>query len=220
VTPVPLDEDRFPILTRKRALAFLVITALLSIGIVTLLLAENSDATAETGHWPPLTMVYEMDGPSWNSVLVREVHRLEYRSTLEWTDTVIESDSIESLALGTVSTAGSYSRLKGARYEDYNSITDQLDVSEIDEDTIFVPNAFMMPFHISEIKKAQPGDLTEIASVSTVCYRGDCEQNAGRLLHNRGDEGWVYANELRWGIPLKVGYAFLVRKLEIDSPRQ
>jgi len=77
-----------------------------------------------------------------------------------------------------------------------------------------------MPFHISEIKKAQPGDLTEIASVSTVCYQGDCEQNAGGLAHSRGDGGWVYANELRWGIPLKVEDAFLVRNLEIDSPKQ
>lgn len=54
---------------------------------------------------------------------------------------MIESDPIESLALGMVSTARSYSRLKGAKLEDYNSITDQLDVSEFDEDTIFVPNA-------------------------------------------------------------------------------
>ena len=134
--------------------------ALLSIGGVTLFVVGKSDVTAEIGYWPPLTMVYEMDGPSWNSITVREVHRLEYRSTLEWTDTVIDSDPIESLAVGTVSTIGSYSRLKGAKLEDYNSITDQLDVSEFDEDTIFVPNAFMMPFHISEIKKAQPGSRT------------------------------------------------------------
>lgn len=77
-----------------------------------------------------------------------------------------------------------------------------------------------MPFHISEIKKAQAGDLTEIASSSTVCYQGDCEENASGLSHNRGDEEWVYANEFRWGIPLKVGDAYLVRKLEIDSPKE
>jgi len=52
--------------------------ALLSIGGVTMFVAGNGDATAETGHWPHLTMVYEMAGPSWNSITVREVHRLEY----------------------------------------------------------------------------------------------------------------------------------------------
>ncbi|MDP6453913.1 MAG: hypothetical protein QF898_11430 [SAR202 cluster bacterium] len=210
----------FTVSRRKRILAFLVIASLLSIGSVTIFISMKSDATAEIGYWPPLTTVYETDGPSWNGTIIGEVHRLEYVSVTEWTDTVIESDPIESIADGTIYTVGSYSLLSGSKYEEYDSTSGETSVEEIAEDSIFVPNLFLMPFHVSEFKKTRGGDLFQAETVSKVCYQGDCEQNSGGISHYRGEVEWTYADESRWGIPLKVGDAFLVREVQIDRPKE
>jgi hypothetical protein len=150
-----MEETMFTVSRRKRILAFLVIASLLSIGSVTIFISMKSDATAEIGYWPPLTTVYETDGPSWNGTIIGEVHRLEYVSVTEWTDTVIESDPIESIADGTIYTVGSYSLLSGSKYEEYDSTSGETSVEEIAEDSIFVPNLFLMPFHVSEFKKTR-----------------------------------------------------------------
>ena len=208
----------FPSSKRKRTLVFLGISALLSIGIVIIFLRVNSDPTAEVSYWPPLTMVYEVNGPVYNGVQIREVHRLEYRSITEWTDTVIESDSIESRAMGTVNTVGSFERLNGTKFESYDSITDDLHV-QYEEGGILVPSGFLVPIHISELKKVH--DLIPTTTASKVCYRDDCEQDAGGLAYTSpGGMEWIIANESRWGIPLKAGDVFFVREVRIDSTKE
>ena len=208
----------FPSSKRKRTLVFLAILSLLSIGLVTIFLRVNSDETAEIGYWPPLTMVYETNGPVYNGVQIREVHRLEYRSITEWTDTVIESDSIESRAMGTVDTVGSYERVNGTKIESYDSIDDGLSVSDT-EGSILVPSGFLVPIHISELKKVH--DLIPTTTASKVCYQDDCEQDAGGLAYTSpGGMEWIIANESRWGIPLKAGDVFFVREVVIDSTRE
>ena len=69
-----MEEKISTVAKRKRTLAYLAITALLSIGIVAIFLNVKGDATAEIGYWPPLTMVYEVKGPVFNQVVVKEVH--------------------------------------------------------------------------------------------------------------------------------------------------
>ena len=68
--------------------------------VFVLVLAGRGESEASLGQLPPLTMVYEVYGPSITvgdrSVEpFRELHRLEYRSKTEWTDTVIQSPSID-----------------------------------------------------------------------------------------------------------------------------
>ena len=93
-------------------------------------------------------------------------------------------------------------------------------MDEIPEDSIFVPNAFLAPFHISEFKKTREGDLFQAETVSEVCYQGACEQNPGGISYYRGEVEWTFADESRWGTPLKVGDVFLVSEVEIEAPRQ
>ena len=111
-------------LTRKTTfIALALALVLISLVAGVLYFGPRDASSSEISYWPALTMVYEMDGVTSNGKTTREVHRLEYRSVSDWTDTVIESDPIEDIALGTVSTAGSYQRLKGKKVEYYDSIT-------------------------------------------------------------------------------------------------
>ena len=109
-------------LTRKHTFIAIALTlGLISLVAGVLYFGPWDASSPEISYWPALTMVHEMDGLGSNGQKIRETHRLEYRSVTDWTDTVIESTPFESLALGTVSTAGSYERLKGKKVEYYDS---------------------------------------------------------------------------------------------------
>ena len=135
-------------LTRKHTFIALALTlVLISLVAGVLYFGPLDTSSPEISYWPALTMVYEMDGLGSNGQTIRETHRLEYRSVTDWTDTVIESTPFESLALGTVSTAGSYQRLKGKRVEYYDSTTDDVSVDKRTDESIYVANAHLIPLY-------------------------------------------------------------------------
>ena len=210
-------------LTRRHSLISLaLILALLAImGI--LYFFSGVLGKKEKSYWPPLTMTYEVEGPVHNGHTVREVRLLEYRSTTDWTDTVIGSDPIESLALGAVSTAGSYMRLKDELIEEYDSITDDVSVDEKTEGGLFVPNVYLVPYHNFVRDPTRAPDGTPYAAVVTsarVCYRSECEENAGGLAFMRGaGSEWVVLDDERWGIVLQAGEAFVVRELILGASK-
>ena len=177
----------------------------------------------EKSYWPPLTMIYEVDGPVHNGQTVTEIRRLEYRSATDWTDTVIESDPMESLALGKVSTAGSYMRLKDELIEEYDSITDDVSIDERTERGLFVPNAYTTPFiyFVEDPTRAPDGTLYyAVTTSSKVCYRNECEENVVGLAFMRGaDTEWVVLDDERWGIVIQVSEAFVVRELILDASK-
>ena len=94
-------------------------------------------------------MVYEIDGQVYNGTVIRETHRLEYNSASDWTDTVIASDPIESIALGTITSTGSYMRWNGDEIKTYDSISDDADITQ-EPDTTYIPNQFLAPLDIFE----------------------------------------------------------------------
>lgn len=210
-------------LTSKHSLiALVLILALLAI-VGVLCAFAGVTGEQEKNYWPPLTMIYEVDVPTHNGQTVREARRLEYRSATDWTNTVIESDPIQSPALGTVSTAGSYTRLKDELVETYDSITDDVGVDETTEGGLFVPNAYLVPYHnFVEDPTIAPDGTPYAAAVTSarVCYRSKCEENVVGLAFQRGaGTVWVLLDDERWGIVLKVGDAFVVRELILDASK-
>ena len=211
------------ILTRRHWL--IVSTLALTLLLITGLLYFFTGVLGkeEKSYWPSLTMIYEADGPVHNGQTVTEVRRLEYRSVTDWTDTVIKSDPIESPALGTVSTAGSYMRLKNEIVETHDSITDDVGLAETTEGGLFVPNVYTIPFIYSVEDPIRAPDGTPHYAVTTsskVCYRGECEENAGGLAFMRGaGSEWVVLDDERWGLILRAGDAFIVRELVLDASR-
>ena len=211
------------ILSKKYALPTLALTvALLTIVTVLYLFAGDAGEGEET-YWPPLTMIYEVDGPAYSGQTIREVRQLEYRSATEWTDTAIESDSIESLALGTVSTQGSYERLKGKRVEYYDSTTDDVSVDKRTDESIYVPNAHLIPLYYFVANPTIDSDgtsYTETPTTATVCYRSECEENVSGLAFKwGGGPERIALDDKRWGINLKSGDSFVVRELILDASK-
>ena len=211
------------ILTRRHWLIALALTLALLAVVGVPYFFSGVLGKEEKSYWPPLTMIYEVDGPVHNGQTVREIRRLEYRSAMDWTDTVIESDPIESLALGTVSTTGSYKRLKDELIEEYDSITDDVSVDERTEGGLFVPNAYTIPFTYFVKDPTRAPDGTPYYAVTTsskACYRSECEENVGGLALKRGaGTEWVVLDDERWGIVLQAGDAFIVHELILDASR-
>ena len=225
-TKLPLSREwrkcqqRLAYIARKRALVLILLAiSLLSIvGAVVFLFSFGRSSDAETkAYWPSLTMVYEIDGEVWNGQTARETHRLEYRSASDWTDTVIASDPIESLALGTITLTGSYMRRDGDQVKTYDVVTDDTDIHS-SENTV-IPNAFLAPLHIFEYENLELS-LVKTATTATICYQAACEDNADGLAFDMNGLEWVVLDDERWGIALKVGDKFLVKKLTLNIPKE
>ena len=209
-------------LVRKR-IAILIAVSLLSIVAAMAFLGRTYKAS-EKSYWPPMTMVYELDGQVYNGTIIRETHRLEYKSASDWTDTVIGSDPIETRALGTITATGSYVRRDGEEVKLYDSITDDTDVTQISESTV-IPNQFLAPLHIFEEGAELEADppltrtgktLSEVSTTTRICYQTDCENNASALTFDRGyGDHWTVLDDARWGIPLRVGDKFIVSELTL-----
>ncbi len=215
----------------QRRTAILISLSLISIIIVAavaLFLSFGGTSQAKTEHWPPLTMVYEKDGQNFNGTIIRETYRLEYKSKSDWKETVIASDPIESIALGTITYVGSYESKKGELIESYNSITDDTDFDRSEHNTF--PNQFVLPMHIfvdadldSDPPRTRYGEALSAAATTTkVCYQSECEDNATGLAFDRGLAGeWIVLNDYRWAIPLRVGDdAFIVSELTLHVPKK
>ena len=213
-------------MTQRRAVVLVAVALLSIVGAGVLFLSFGRTFKAETTYWPTLTMVYEKDGQNYNGTVIRETHRLEYNSASDWTDTVIASDPIESLALGTITSTGSYMRWNGDEIKIYDSISDDAEITQ-EPDTTYIPNQFLAPLDIfeegadpeSEPTLTKNGEvLTQVSTTSRVCYQSDCESSASGLAYNRGGGiRWIVLDDTRWwGIPLKVGDKFIVSELTLD----
>ena len=213
-------------MTQRRAIVLVAVALLSIVAAGVLFLSFGRTFKAETSYWPSLTMVYEIDGQVYNGTVIRETHHLVYNSSSDWTDTIIASDPIESLALGTITAAGSYMRRNGDEFKIYDSITKDAEVTQEPDKTV-IPNQFLAPLEVfeegadleSESPLTRNGEsLSEVSTTSKICYQSDCENNASGLAFDRGGSSqWIVLDDSRWwGIPLKVGDKFIVHELTLD----
>ena len=139
--------------------------ALTALFVVSLLVYTNrAAAQASSGNLvPPMTMVYEVYGPSISvgerSIEpFKELHRLEYQSETEWVDTVIESPSVDLGRYGVGSNVGSYTRLDGRAIDEYDAMDGSMEESAVSEDSIFVPNS-AFAYALARFHRRHPGAL-------------------------------------------------------------
>ena len=216
--------------TIKSKPTFLVLgAALTALFVVSLLVYTNrAAAQASSGNLlPPMTMVYEVYGPSISvgerSIEpFKELHRLEYQSETEWIDTVIESPSVDLGRYGVGSNVGSYTRLDGRAIDEYDAMDGSMEESAVSEDSIFVPNsAFFYALATPNSTDDTPGlSKSQVVSSATVCFNGDCEENARGVLYSGDGFELVMLMNDSWGIPLRLGDGFLVREIEIQVAKQ
>lgn len=198
------------------------------VATVFLFVRMTNQAGEENLYLPPMTIIYETDGPVVKSgdnpsQAIREVHRLQYRSRTEWTDTVVESQGADVVA-GNFSevydTTGSYSRLEGGQLKEFNAYLDHLTEYTIEPNTIHLPTGALAPYHLEVLFQIEGIKRTSIATNTRVCYRDECEDNVGALLHTYNGQEFVFLDETRWDIPLNLGSRFVVREIRIDQERQ
>jgi hypothetical protein len=147
-----------------------------------------------------------------------QIHRLEYTSKDKWVDTVLESTPIVN-SYGTFSSVGSYRRVDGRKYTEYDATFGDFDEDRIEENTRRIPGSFLAPFLMELLREKQRivADGT-VVTTALVCFHDICQQDATGLLYNRNGQGRVYADDSR-GIPLRLGdgFRFQVIELRVDD---
>ena len=149
----------------------------------------------------------------------KEVRRLEYRSKTDWTETVIESPTIDLGRYGSGSNVGSYLRLDGNVITEYNAMVGSTEQSTLDDDVIHVPNAAFSFVHMS----TKPlGDIPGVAVTTDarVCFDRDCEEKADGVRYTSGRTTLVVLEGDNWNIPLEYGDGFFsLKSADIQAPR-
>ena len=162
-------------------------------------------------------MISVGDGPSQ---VIREVHRLEYRSETDWVDTVIEAPVVDLVPGGQYSRVGAYEMVVGNRFTSFDAgidLPEDVDEEEIAPNTIMVPNAALVPYHRVGFINQSP---TPVDTDATVCFRDDCEPNARGFLYLLPGGREVVFADYALLVPLRVGEHFVVRELRIDDVKR
>ncbi len=210
MTKGTLIKFGIPVLILAAISAFVAVAVLPDVG------ADTEYPTIPT--WPQFTMVYETDGHAVSvgpgpAEVLRETRRVEYGSATQWTDTVLQAPTIET-RVGAFNRTGSYKRLDGRTYTEYDALTDATQKEEVEEGRVVGP--FMQPFPIEE----SGYEFTPATTEATVCFMGECQENAEGLLY-RTESGTelVFVNDAR-GIPLRIGDGFIVREIRVNDAQQ
>ena len=196
-----------------RQRAFFLVTMVAAAATVTAVLVVTM-TKAEPQDWPAFTMTYLTQGPA-GSV---EVHRFEFQSKNEWLDTVIDAVPVET-DYGVFSREGSYQRLSGQQFTEFDAMDNSTGQDTISEGVRFVPNGILVPFQNRAMQEATGRKPERTTTTATVCFRDQCTQNAEGLVYILDGREWVYANDSR-GFPLRTGSSFTVRELRIDDEKR
>ena len=207
-----------------RAVVVTVVVVVVLIAIFALVLASREGGEAGPSELPGMTLVYETYGPAVtvgdNSVeRYKEIRRLEYRSRTDWTETVIESPTIDLGRYGSGSNAGSFLRLDGTVVTNYDAMTGSISESAVDDGSIFVPNAAFTYVHITTMPFGDDVPGVAVTTEARVCFNGDCEENATGVRYTSGRTSMVVFEGDNWIIPLEYGEIFSLRSADIQAPR-
>ena len=84
---------------------------------------------------------------------------------------------------------------------------------------VFSLGAELSLIHLSSFL-GPPHSKSQVVSSATVCFNGDCEENARGVLYSGDGFELVMLMNDSWGIPLRLGDGFLVREIEIQVAKQ
>ena len=201
-----------------------VVVVVVLIAASALILANREGGEAGPSELPGMTLVYETYGPAVtvgdNSVEpYREIRRLEYRSRTDWTETVIESPTIDLGRYGSGSNIGAYLSLNGTVLTEHDPLDGRISESTIDDGVTFVPNAAFTYVHITTMPFGDDVPGVAVTTEARVCFNGDCEENATGVRYTSGRTSLVVFEGDNWIIPLEYGEIFSLRSADIQAQR-
>ena len=173
---------------------------------------------------PPMTLTYEVYGASvsvGNRSIPRfkELRRLEYRSQTDWTETVIESPTLDLGRYGTASNVGSYRTLKGNVLTEYDAKMDSTNTSTEGEG-VLIPNSSLGVIYAPPTHPFGPDIAGEaVTTEARVCFNGDCRDNASGVKYTKGDRTLVVLEGDGFILPIENGDFFTLKSADIQANR-
>ena len=222
----PLGCRRRIFLMKIRATARTVCLILVVMAVLVAASAIFSTVRARSddnpSHLPSMTLVYEVHGPEVSvgesSVPpYKEVRQLEHRSSADWTERVIKSPSIELGRYGSASNVGAYRKLNGKVLTEYDPLDGDISESTIGDGVTFVPNAAFTFTHSSISPLGDEVKGVAVTTDATVCFNGECEDNAGGIRYSTDRMSIVVMGGDNWMIPIEYGDLFLLRSADIQA---
>ena len=207
-----------------RTVSAIVVVVVALIAAFALVLANREGGEAGPGELPGMTLVYEVYGPAIsvgdNSVApYKEIRRLEYRSRTDWTETVIESPTIDLGRYGSGSNIGAYLSLNGTVLTEHDPLDGSISESTIDDGVAFVPNAAFTYVHMSTMPFGDDVPGVSVTTDARVCFNSDCEENATGVRYSANRTTVVVFEGDNWIIPLEYGEIFSLRSADIQAQR-
>ena len=131
---------------------------------------------AEANDWPPLIMEYNVEA-AVSGRSIGEVRQLTYNSRTSWIEEVIEADDI-TVRVGTFNAVGSYQKLDGHVYTEYDAITGETRTETVSDDVVRIPRGGLIPIPIAVIESALGKQAEAVATTTKVCFDDDCTELA------------------------------------------
>ena len=136
-----------------------IVASVLALGALTTIMALAFTDRATTGlpdPLPPMTLTYEVYGPSigvgTRSIpAFKEIVRLDYRAQNDWRETVIESPELDLGRYGTASNVGSYVEVKGNTETDYDAKTDTFTTKHARRGHLHPPECLWCKLHADRV---------------------------------------------------------------------
>ena len=197
---------------RWAVLAIIVVVGGATIGI----LAWANQARAEPNDWPPLVMKYNVEA-AVSGRSIGEVRQLTYNSRTSWIEEVIEADDIV-VSVGTFNNTGSYKKLDGRVYAEYDAITGRTSTETIPKGEVMIPRGGFMPIPIAVLESILGKPAEKVATTTKVCFDDDCTERASGWDLSEGKSTLVFADDAR-GIPVQIGN-FVVTEVLVRGARQ
>ena len=197
---------------RWAVLAIIVVVGGATIGIV----AWANQARAEPNDWPPLIMKYNVEA-AVSGRSIGEVRQLTYNSRTSWIEEVIEADDIV-VSVGTFNNAGSYQKLDGRVYAEYDAITGRTSTETIPKGVVMIPRGGFMPIPIAVLESILGKPAEKVATTTKVCFDDDCTERASGWDLSEGKSTFVFADDAR-GIPVQIGN-FVVTEVLVRGAQQ
>ena len=219
-TPKEMSKTMIRRITTRKSIA---VASVLALGVVMTVLAlafTNRTGPNLPEPLPPMTLTYEVYGPSVgvgsrSIPAFKETRRLDYRSQTDWTETIITSPTLDLGTYGTGTYQGSYTTLNGNTITEYDALTDTTDTRSVGAGIHLPFDALghaYTPAGTAPIVGMDAG--VSVALDARVSVSGAPIQNARGVKYTKGDREIVMIEGNGFVLPVKTG-TFVLKSADI-----
>ena len=210
-------------ITTRKSIA---VASVLALGVVMTVLAlafTNRTGPNLPEPLPPMTLTYEVYGPSVgvgsrSIPAFKETRRLDYRSQTDWKETVIESPTLDLGRYGTGSNEGSYRQLTGNIETEYDALTDTTSTHTRGGTSVSLPTkALRYAYHGTQPLGPNVTGEAVTTDVRVCSADGVCADNVSGTKYAKGDGSLVVYQGADFILPVQDGDAFALKSVQING---